>query len=65
MLLQPYCNRAGTGTYALDKQQRCDPLKTWKIAQFSDAVVQARTYLIALAWRRSGVQVPSGPLHFS
>lgn len=35
-LLQPYCNRAGTDTYAVDRPSRQVPQNTCKIAQIAD-----------------------------
>ena len=43
-LLQPYCNRASTHWYAMDKVTPPDRRKPPKQAQFPDAPVRARTY---------------------
>ena len=38
-LLHPYCNRAGTGAYAVDELSPRLSQKTSKRAKFADAVV--------------------------
>src|SRR5919112_2171808 len=58
-LLQPYCNLADTGGYALDKAIPPDLQKPPKQAQFPDAVGRAGTSASKLVMSRSAVRVRS------
>ena len=61
-LLQPYCNRAGTGTYAVDKLSPRLSQNTCKIAELADGLVQARTHHSRLLISRFQVRVLGGSL---
>ena len=50
-LLQPYCNQAGTGAYAVDKPSPRLSQKTCEIGKFTDDLVQARTHHLRLLIR--------------
>jgi hypothetical protein len=64
-LLQPYCNLADTGGYALDKAIPPDLQKPPKQAQFPDTVGRAGTSASKLVVSRPGVRVPSSALYFT
>ena len=61
-VLQPYCNRAGTGAYAMDELSPRLSQKACKIAKFADALVRARTHHFRLLISRFQVRVLGGSL---
>jgi hypothetical protein len=63
-LLQLYCNRAGTGVYAVDKLLPRLSQNTCKIVKFADGLVQVRTYHFRLLISRFQVRVLGGSLSF-
>jgi len=64
-VLQPYCNRADTHWYVMDKATPPDSRKPPKQAQFPDAPVRARTCASKLVMSRSAVRVRSSALYFT
>jgi hypothetical protein len=62
-ILQPYCNRAGTHWYTMDKEKPPDHRKPPTQAEFPDAPVQARTWSSKLVMSRSAVRVRSSALY--
>ena len=63
-VLQPYCNRAGTGAYTVDELSPRLSQNTCKIAKFADELVQARTHHSRLLISRFQVRVLGGSLPF-
>src|ERR671911_321971 len=64
MYCNPYCNRADTPWYTMDKGESPDHRKSPKLAQFPDALGRARTYASKLVMSRSAVRVRSSALLF-
>jgi hypothetical protein len=62
---QPCSNLARMEPNRTENKACQDCQKPRRYVEFSDKIVRARSALAALAWRRSGVRVPSGPLPFS
>ena len=63
-VLQPYCNRADTHWYTMDKGKPPDRRKPPKEAQFPDTVGRARTCASKLVMSRSAVRIRSSALIF-
>ena len=61
-LLQPYCNQAGTGAYAVDKPTLPNLQNPWKMTEFADGLAQIRTYHFRLLISRFQVRVLGGSL---
>jgi hypothetical protein len=61
-VLQPYCNRADTHCYAMDKEIPPDRRKPPKQAGFPDALGRASMYASKLVMSRSAVRVRSSAL---